>query len=84
MRVLLLHDPYKPVVAGSIGGEDNIAQLEVDLLQELGHEVIDGRFIDIGIKRKLNQIKAQTFGSSDGVLDLISKSKPSITLAPSK
>jgi glycosyltransferase involved in cell wall biosynthesis len=78
MRVLLLHDPYKPVVAGSIGGEDNIAQLEVDLLQELGHEVIDGRFIDIGIKRKLNQIKAQTFGSSDGVLDLISKSKPDV------
>lgn len=78
MRVLLLHDPYKPVESGSIGGEDNIAQLEIDILSSRGHEVIDVRSFDSGMARKLNQVRAQTFGSHGSVLDLIEASKPDV------
>jgi len=78
MRVLLLHDPYKPVETGSIGGEDNIAQLEIEILSSKGHEVVDARYFDTGISRKLNQIRAQTFGSHRSVLDLIDATKPDV------
>lgn len=78
MRVLLLHDPYKPVESGSIGGEDNIAQLEIDVLSSKGHEVIDVRSFDSGMARKFNQVRAQTFGSHGSVLDLIEASKPDV------
>lgn len=78
MRVLLLHDPYKPVEAGSIGGEDNIAQLEIESLSSKGHEVVDARYFDSGIKRKLNQIRAQTFGSHGSILELIESTKPDV------
>jgi len=78
MRVLLLHDPYKPVESGSIGGEDNIAQLEIEILTSKGHEVVDARFFDSGISRKLNQIRAQTFGSHGSVTELIERTKPDV------
>lgn len=78
MRVLVLHDPYRPIESGSVGGEDNLANLEIEVLANLGHEVIDGRFHDEGIQRKVNQIRAQSFGSHPGVLDLITNSKPDV------
>ena len=34
---MILHDPYKPITLGSLGGEDNLVQLEIDNLRELGH-----------------------------------------------
>lgn len=78
MRVLLLHDPYRPVESGSIGGEDNIAQLEIELLSSMGHEVIDARYFDTGIERKFNQTRAQTFGSHESVMNLIKSSRPEV------
>ncbi len=78
MRILILHDPYKPIENGSVGGEDNLAQLEFNQLALLGHEVVDGRFFDIGGGRKFNQVRAQTYGSHPEVLSLIQKVRPDV------
>jgi hypothetical protein len=43
MKIMVLHDPYKPIQLGSLGGEDNLVQLEIDSLKTLGHEVFDFR-----------------------------------------
>ena len=45
VKVLVLHDPYRPIESGSVGGEDNLANLEIKVLSNLGHEVIDGAWI---------------------------------------
>ena len=39
MRVALVHDAYDPVVLGNVGGEDNLVQLELKLLELHGIEV---------------------------------------------
>ena len=75
---MILHDPYKPITLGSLGGEDNLVQLEIDNLRERGHEIIDGRKTDNGYRRKLNQFRAQSFGSSSDVLDALEFYKPEI------
>ena len=62
MKILLLHDPYLPVTTGAVGGEDNLAKLELETISKMGHEVIDGRVIDNGISKKLNQLRAQSIG----------------------
>jgi glycosyltransferase involved in cell wall biosynthesis len=78
VKVLVLHDPYRPIEYGSVGGEDNLANLEINVLSNLGHEVIDGRFHDDGINRKINQVRAQSLGSHPEVLELIRNSKPDV------
>ncbi len=78
MKVLVLHDPYRPIVSGSVGGEDNLANLEINELSSLGHEVIDGRFYDEGLGRKMNQFRAQSMGSHPSVLELIDRTKPDV------
>jgi glycosyltransferase involved in cell wall biosynthesis len=78
MRILLLHDPYLPIRSGAVGGEDNLAQLEHEILSKLGHEVIDGRVLDTGMIKKFNQLRAQTVGSTPEVLELINFSKPDV------
>jgi len=78
MRILLLHDPYLPITAGAVGGEDNLANLEFEVLSDRGHEVIDGRAIDTGLERKFNQIRAQTIGSSPEVIELIKFTNPDV------
>ena len=78
MKVLLLHDPYKPIESGSVGGEDNLAQLEIEVLRGLGVEVIDARIFDDGISRKLNQIRANSFGSPKQLENLILRSNPDV------
>jgi len=75
---MILHDPYKPITLGALGGEDNLVQLEIDNLRERGHEIIDGRKTDNGYHRKFNQFRAQSFGSSSDVLDAIKFYKPEI------
>ncbi len=75
---MILHDPYKPIRLGSLGGEDNLVQLEIDNLRERGHEIIDGRKTDSGYRRKLNQFRAQSFGSSSEVLDALEFYKPEV------
>ena len=39
MKIGLVHDPYSPISLGSVGGEDNLVELEVSLLEARGHEV---------------------------------------------
>lgn len=78
MRVLLLHDPYRPIEIGSVGGEDNLAQLEINTLTTLGIDVIDGRQFDYGLSRKVNQLRAQSIGSHKSVLELIKATKPDV------
>lgn len=78
MRILILHDPYKPIVNGSVGGEDNLVQLEIEEFSKMGHQVIDGRVFDTGGKRKFNQIRAQSYGSHSDVLSLIDKLMPDV------
>ncbi len=75
---MILHDPYKPIRLGSLGGEDNLVQLEIDSLRERGHEIIDGRKTDNGYRRKFNQFRAQSFGSSSEVLDALEFYKPEV------
>jgi glycosyltransferase involved in cell wall biosynthesis len=78
MKIMVLHDPYKPIQLGSLGGEDNLVQLEIDNLKSLGHEVFDSRKIDQGFRRKFNQLRAQSYGSSSDVLDFLSFYKPDV------
>jgi glycosyltransferase involved in cell wall biosynthesis len=78
MKIMILHDPYKLIALGSLGGEDNLVQLEIDKLKERGHEVIDGRKIDNGYRRKFNQLRAQSFGSTSEVLEALEFYKPEI------
>ena len=78
MKILLLHDPYLPVTAGAVGGEDNLAKLELETINKMGHEVIDGRVIDNGISKKLNQLRAQSIGSNSDVLKLIEDTNPDV------
>ena len=78
MRILVLHDPYKPIVSGSVGGEDNLVQLEIEQLSKLGSEVIDARTFDSGGVRKFNQVRAQSYGSHREVLSTIQKTNPDV------
>ena len=78
MKILLLHDPYLPVTAGAVGGEDNLAKLEFETINKMGHEVIDGRVIDNGISKKLNQLRAASIGSNSDVLRLIEDTSPDV------
>lgn len=39
MKIGLVHDPYSPISIGSVGGEDNLVELEASLLEARGHEV---------------------------------------------
>jgi hypothetical protein len=64
MRILVLHDQYRPITKGTIGGEDNLVNLEIRLLQETGHDVLDLRNYVSGPGRKLNQIRASSYGSN--------------------
>ena len=78
MRILVLHDPYLPVTMGAVGGEDNVAKLEIETIAKRGHEVIDGRLMDIGIGKKLNQLRAQTIGSNPDVVEKIRATNPDV------
>ena len=78
MRILALHDPYAPIENGSVGGEDNLANLQVQSLRELGHEVLDGRFSDSGVNRKFNQLRAQLIGTGVNSEKLIREFKPDV------
>ena len=78
MRILLLHDPYLPVSNGAVGGEDNVAKLEIETISKMGHDVIDSRSIDYGITKKLNQLRAQTIGSNPNVIEMIESTKPDV------
>ena len=75
---MLLHDPYLPVTTGAVGGEDNLAKLEFETINKMGHEVIDGRVIDNGISKKLNQLRAASIGSNSDVLRLIKETNPDV------
>jgi glycosyltransferase involved in cell wall biosynthesis len=78
MRIMVVHDPYKPVVKGSVGGEDNLAELEVIQLNSYGHNVLDFRIIDTGFTKKVNQLRAQSFGSTPELLAAINSFKPDL------
>ena len=78
MRILVLHDPYLPVTMGAVGGEDNVAKLEIETISKRGHEVIDGRFMDSGIGKKFNQLRAQTIGSNPNVIEMIKATNPDV------
>jgi hypothetical protein len=78
MRILMLHDPYAPIKNGAVGGEDNLAELQVNTLRELGHEVHDARSFDSGISRKRNQLLTQGMGKSKDVSKIITNFKPDV------
>ena len=52
MKIGLVHDPYSPISLGSVGGEDNLVELEVSVLEARGHEVKRIMRILDGAKRK--------------------------------
>ena len=74
----MLHDPYAKMENGSIGGEDNLAELQIKSLNELGHTVFDGRVFDGQFKRKKNQLLAQGLGYSQDVVKHIEKFRPDV------
>lgn len=78
MKILMLHDPYAQIQNGVIGGEDNLAELQVNILRDLGHEVYDARFIDSGVIRIKNQLLAQGMGKTQGIEKIISSFKPDV------
>lgn len=78
MKILMIHDPYLSIKAGSVAGEDNLAELQIKTLRELGHDVFDSRSIDIGFKRKKNQLAAQVTGASVDVIKNIDQFKPDV------
>ena len=53
MKIGLVHDLYSPIEPGSVGGEDNLVDLEAKLLEEEGHEVKKIVRIFSGTQRKL-------------------------------
>lgn len=63
---------------GAVGGEDNVAKLEIETISRRGHEVIDGRLMDSGIGKKLNQLRAQTIGSNPDVIEKIRATNPDV------
>ena len=78
MKIMVVHDPYKPVVKGSVGGEDNLAELEVNQLKNRGHDVLDFRIIDTGFTKKVNQLRAQSYGSTSELLTAINSFNPDV------
>ena len=78
MKILVLHDQYRPITKGAIGGEDNLVDLEIKLLRESGHDVFDLRNYISGPKRKFNQIRASSYGSNPLIIKNIKKFKPQI------
>jgi hypothetical protein len=56
MKIGLVHDPYSPISLGSVGGEDNLVELEVSLLEARGHEVKRIMRILDGAKRQLHMV----------------------------
>ena len=63
VRIALIHDRYKPIQQGSIGGEDNLVQTELIALSERNLDI--GIFLhqNYGPLKKLRQFRAQTYGS---------------------
>ena len=55
MNIAVLHDLYMPVGTDGLAGEDNLVDLEIRLLKDLGHKVIDLRRIANGLERKFYQ-----------------------------
>ena len=53
MKIGLIHDLYSPIEQGSVGGEDNLVDLEARLLLERGHEVKKIIRIFSGSQRKV-------------------------------
>ena len=78
MKIMVLHDPYKEIALGSLGGEDNLVQLEIDNLRKLGHEVFDERAFDRNLRKKINQLRAQSYGSTPDVIKKIKYFKPDV------
>jgi glycosyltransferase involved in cell wall biosynthesis len=74
----MIHDPYLSIKEGSVAGEDNLAELQIKILLELGHEVFDSRVIDFGLKRKKNQLIAQATGASVDIIKNINRFKPDV------
>lgn len=71
MKIGILHDLYLPLESNGVSGEDNLVNLEITLLRELGHEVIDMRRHIEGFKRKIFQasVHASGFGNAPNFLD---------------
>lgn len=67
MRIAVLHDEYIARNANGVSGEDNLVDLEISLLKEQGHEVIDLRGIESGISRKILQGSIHVFGFGKGL-----------------
>ena len=67
MRIAVLHDEYITRNAHGVSGEDNLVELEIKLLKEKGHEVIDLRGIEIGLCRKILQGSIHVFGFGKGL-----------------
>jgi len=67
MKIAVWHDPYSPIVSGSVGGEDNLVELEIELLRSIGHEVVPVMRSYKGVRRKAihAMITATGFGPSN-------------------
>ena len=63
----MLHDEYIARNTQGVSGEDNLVDLEIKLLQEKGHEVIDLRGIEFGLRRKILQGSIHVFGFGKGL-----------------
>ena len=78
MRVALVHDAYDPVVLGNVGGEDNLVQLELKLLELHGIEVFPLIRSLSGAERKKWQIQIAVTGKGISPLEELDDWKPDV------
>jgi glycosyltransferase involved in cell wall biosynthesis len=67
VRIAVLHDQYLSQGVNGVSGEDNLVNLEIELLKDRGHEIIDLRGIETGLRRKLLQGSIHVFGYGTGL-----------------
>jgi glycosyltransferase involved in cell wall biosynthesis len=70
-----VHDLYANIEQGSVGGEDNIAQIEIMELEKLGHEVVPVLRIQKGMVRKYNQTRSHILGLGESPLPKLIRDK---------
>ena len=62
MKIGLIHDLYSPIAIGSVGGEDNLVDLEARLLSERGHDVKKIMRFYSGSQRKFRHLIVSATG----------------------
>lgn len=78
MRIAVIHDSYQPIKEGSVGGEDNLVNLELRELKNSGHEVSSLIHDKEGVKNLVDRFRALTYGSPTELIKKIHEFNPEV------